>query len=469
MRFKSKLLVSLVLVVAVVMLSGCNLFKQPSGKYTGIVTMSDGETPVPADVYVGGEKYKTVGEDGKFEITLKPGTYKIYAEYMGVKSEEVTLNATSQGGSVVVKIDGLGKVSGTLKTADGTALANQAFKISNVDVTTDANGKYDLVLTYNKHTVLVNYKGYEYSKEQTFQAGTNDIVVDDVKQLTLTLKHKDGSALSGAKATVKVGGFTHQVTADAEGKITFLGVAKPGTLTADISGDLKMPVAEEFSKFQNTVNVDFATATEAEFDVADPDFVDTFDDGLDNWIEGEDWILNDWQETIKGAVVQNGVLTRSEYVPHKTSGVKLKDVEITDAAVVIKVRLLSEREGQNAGMRVHLRNDSDKFNHGYGLNFTATSCLMENWLGNLGSKGAAVKVDPGKGQFPGDDIWCTVTLTLVDHTMRVYVDGNPVLVNPEKGPLVFVEENEEWQHDSGYLWIEYSGALEIDEVRVYHL
>ena len=55
MRFKSKLLVSLVLVVAVVMLSGCNLFKQPSGKYIGIVTMSDGETPVPADVYVGGE------------------------------------------------------------------------------------------------------------------------------------------------------------------------------------------------------------------------------------------------------------------------------------------------------------------------------------------------------------------------------------------------------------------------------
>ena len=108
MRFKSKLLVSLVLVVAVVMLSGCNLFKQPSGKYTGIVTMSDGETPVPADVYVGGEKYKTVGEDGKFEITLKPGTYKIYAEYMGVKSEEVTLNATSQGGSVFGKIDGLG-------------------------------------------------------------------------------------------------------------------------------------------------------------------------------------------------------------------------------------------------------------------------------------------------------------------------------------------------------------------------
>ena len=100
-----------------------------------------------------------------------------------------------------------------------------------------------------------------------------------------------------------------------------------------------MPVAEEFSKFQNTVNVDFATATEAEFDVADPDFVDTFDDGLDNWIEGEDWTLNDWQETIKGAVVKNGVLTRSEYVPHITSGVKLRDVEITDAAVVIKVRL----------------------------------------------------------------------------------------------------------------------------------
>ena len=62
-----------------------------------------------------------------------------------------------------------------------------------------------------------------------------------------------------------------------------------------------------------------------------------------------------------------------------------------------------------------------------------------------------------------------MTLTLVGHTMRVYVDGNPVLVNPESGPLVFVEENEEWQHDSGYLWIEYSGALEIDEVRVYHL
>ena len=68
--------------------------------------------------------------------------------------------------------------------------------------------------------------------------------------------------------------------------------------------------------------------------------------GLDNWIEEEDWELNKWQMTVKGATVQNGILKRTEFVASTTSGLKLKDVEIGDAIAVIRVRTTTERGGR---------------------------------------------------------------------------------------------------------------------------
>ncbi|NLU53907.1 MAG: hypothetical protein GXX05_00500 [Firmicutes bacterium] len=119
-----------------------------------------------------------------------------------------------------------------------------------------------------------------------------------------------------------------------------------------------------------------------------------------------------------------------------------------------------------------MRNDSDQFNKGYGANITTHNVVLENWLGDGGNKGATIQKNPAKSEYPGDGIWTTVTLILQGHTYKIYVDGRQVMVDPEAVdpvPLVLVETDETKQHKSGGFFIEFTGGLEIDEIRLYHL
>jgi len=474
MRFKNRLFISLLL-VAVLILSGCNLFKKPNGKIIGLVTMSDGETPIKAEILVNGEQKVTAGDDGKFEISLKPGDYKLKAVYMEVESDETTVTVEpSKNKNVKITVDGLGKVTFALKTEDGKAIPNQAFKVGDVDFTSDSTGKTgESVVAYGTYNVTLNYKGFAFSENLEIKSGENEIVVTGLKEISLTVKNTNGDAVPNAKATIKVGNFTEEQTTDADGKIKFIGVAGKGELTIDITPLTapRLTLPDAAKEIIGTVAVDFASETEVEVDV-DGDFVETFDAGLDNWIEEEDWELNKWQKTVKGATVQNGILKRTEYVASTTSGLKLKDVEIGDAIAVIRVRTTTERGDSVAGMRVHMRNDSDKFNKGYGANITTHNVVLENWLGDGGNKGATIQKNPAKSEYPGDGIWTTVTLILQGHTYKIYIDGRQVMVDPEAEdpePLVLVETDETKQHTSGGFFIEFTGGLEIDEIRLYHL
>ena len=472
MRFKNRLFISLLL-VAVLILSGCNLFKKPNGKIIGLVTMSDGKTPIKAKILVNGEQKVTAGDDGKFEISLKPGDYKLKAVYMEVESDETTVTVEpSKNKNVKITVDGLGKVTFALKTEDGKAIPNQAFTVSGEPFTSDSTGKTESVVAYGTYNVTLNYKGFAFSENLEIKSGENEIVVTGLKEISLTVKNTNGDVVPNAKATIKVGDFTEEQTTDADGKIKFIGVEGKGELTINTTPLMTLPDAEDAVKVIDTVAVDFASETEVEVDYVLADFVETFDAGLDNWIEEEDWELNQWQMTVKGATVQNGILKRTEYVASTTSGLKLKDVEIGDAIAVIRVRTTTERGTSVAGMRVHMRNNSDKFNKGYGANITTHNVVLENWLGDGGSKGATIQKNPAKSEYPGDGIWTTVTLILQGHTYKIYVDGRQVMVDPEAEdpvPLVLVETDETKQHESGGFFIEFTGGLEIDEIRLYHL
>ncbi|HOL14441.1 MAG TPA: hypothetical protein PLD61_08705, partial [Bacillota bacterium] len=330
MRFKTRLFISLLL-VAVLILSGCNLFKKPNGKIIGLVTMSDGETPIKAEILVNGEQKVTAGDDGKFEISLKPGDYKLKAVYMEVESDETTVTVEpSKNKNVKITVDGLGKVTFALKTEDGKAIPNQAFKVGDVDFTSDSTGKTgESVVAYGTYNVTLNYKGFAFSENLEIKSGENEIVVTGLKEISLTVKNTKGDAVPNAKATIKVGNFTEEQTTDADGKIKFIGVAGKGELTIDPTPP-RMTLPDAAKEIIGTVAVDFASETEVEVNV-DGDFVETFEADLDNWIEEEDWELNKWQKTVKGATVQNGILKRTEFVASTTSGLKLKDVEIGDA------------------------------------------------------------------------------------------------------------------------------------------
>ena len=348
MRFKNRLFISLLL-VAVLILSGCNLFKKPNGKIIGLVTMSDGKTPIKAKILVNGEQKVTAGDDGKFEISLKPGDYKLKAVYMEVESDETTVTVEpSKNKNVKITVDGLGKVTFALKTEDGKAIPNQAFEVGGVAFTSDSTGKTgESVVAYGTYNVTLNYKGFAFSKDLEIKSGENEIVVTGLKEISLTVKNTNGDAVPNTKATIKVGNFTEEQTTDANGKIKFIGVAGKGELTIDPTRAPRMTLPDAAKEIIGTVAVDFASETEVEVNV-DGDFVETFEAGLDNWIEEEDWELNKWQKTVKGATVQNGILKRTEYVASTTSGLKLKDVEIGDAIACDQSQNHNRERGQRS-------------------------------------------------------------------------------------------------------------------------
>ncbi|MDD4694727.1 MAG: DUF1080 domain-containing protein [Firmicutes bacterium] len=457
MNFRKWIFISMSLVLVVLMLSGCNLFARPNGTINGLVTMSDGETPLDAKVFVDGKEKITAGKDGKFELSLKPGSYKVHAEFSGVKSDAVDIDLTNKGTDATLVIAGLGKINGTLKTADGLALGDQSFKIGSVDVTTTADGKYESIIAYGTLPVAVNYKGHQFSKDVEIKSGENDLVVDDLKEITLALKTNSDELLVGYNAVVKVGSFETKAVADEASSIKFIGVTAEGQLTVSENTNLLLP---NEVKYVDTVTVDFANATEAVLGIVLCDFEEDFEAGLENWTEEEAWFLNDWQETIQGINVNNGVLKRDEFVPNKSSGVKLNGVEIGDAIVALRVRTTEEREGTNTGLRIHLRNNSTKFNKGYGVNVSAYSYALENWLGDAGSKGVTKTPETPTPQLT-DDTWATITIIVEGHTTKYYKNGE--LVDE------ITEIDTTKQHTDGGLFLEFNGALEIDTVRIYHL
>lgn len=460
-NLQKKILVSVSLLLVLLMLSGCNLFVKKNGLVTGIVTMGDGKSPLVADIYVAGEKVVKSGADGKFTLDLKPGTYEVQAEYSGVKSQKVSVKVLS-GKTVELSekllIQGLGVFSGVVKTADGLALSGRKVKLGTVEAVTDAEGKYRMFVTSGKQQLTVEYKGYVYSKEFNMPEADHveNITLDKIKEITLTLKNSENKAIAGYLANIEVGAFKETVTSNAEGKIKFIGVAEEGQLEVKVDG-----IPDEITELKSeaTATVNFATATEAVLDLSLPVFADEFND-LDNWEELEPFEYNQWLFTEIGAVIKDGALrkeTKEPYSGAASSSVRLKDHVFGDAVVIIRTKANNEKGTANAGLRVHLRNNEDQFCYGYGVNLSATGYELANW--NWG-KTVAVGVSTGAAQYQ-DENWFTIAIVVKDHTLQYYREG--ILVAET------TETDESKQHLQGSLVLAFTGSLELDNIRIYEL
>jgi len=185
------------------------------------------------------------------------------------------------------------------------------------------------------------------------------------------------------------------------------------------------------------------------------DFVDDFND-LNNWVEEEDFEFNKWAITTKGELeVKDGVLSRKSA---GTSGLKLKDVEMVDAAVVIKLRVNQIPESGAVGSRIQLRNSEDHWCYGLGVNVTTYSYELANWHGKDQPKTAISTPAAPQKQLDVEQSWVTVTAVVKGKKLSYYFDGQ----------LVAEVEGDDFPEKGG-LFLSLTNFVEIDKVAIIKL
>lgn len=185
------------------------------------------------------------------------------------------------------------------------------------------------------------------------------------------------------------------------------------------------------------------------------DFVDEFND-LNNWLEEEDFEFNKWAITTKGELeVKDGILLRKSA---GTSGLKLKDVEIKDAAVAIRLRVNQMPESGAVGTRIHLRNPEDHWCYGLGVNITTYSYELANWHGKGEAKTAVSTPAAAQKQLDIEQSWVTVTAVIKGNKLSYYLDGQLV-----------AEVEEDGFPEKGGLFLSVTNFIEIDKVAVFNL
>lgn len=185
------------------------------------------------------------------------------------------------------------------------------------------------------------------------------------------------------------------------------------------------------------------------------DFVEDFND-LNNWVEEEDFEFNKWAITTKGELeVKDGILLRKSA---GTSGLKLKDVEIKDAAVAIKLRVNQKPESGAVGTRIHLRNSEDHWCYGLGVNVTTYSYELANWHGKGEAKTAVSTPASPQSQLDVEKSWVTVTAVVKGNKLSYYIDGQLV-----------AEVEEDAFPEKGNLFLSVTHLMELDKVAVFKL
>jgi len=187
-----------------------------------------------------------------------------------------------------------------------------------------------------------------------------------------------------------------------------------------------------------------------------PAFVDDFDN-LDNWIEEEDFEFNQWAITTKGFLkVQDGVLFRETA---GNSGLKLKNLEIVDAAVAVRIRMAKVPESGTVGARIHLRNAEMNWCYGRGINASSYSYELATWHGKGNDKKAIVGPQSPTAQFTEELGWATITAVIQGNKLSYYLNGE----------LIAESDDPESPFAKGGIFLSLTHNMEIDKIAVYTL
>lgn len=185
-----------------------------------------------------------------------------------------------------------------------------------------------------------------------------------------------------------------------------------------------------------------------------PILVDDLND-LNKWVEEEDYEYNKWAITTKGELeVKNGVLSRKSA---GNSGLKLKDFEIVDGAVVVRARVTQKPETGAVGFRVHVRNGEEHWSHGYGLNTSSYSYELSAWHGKDKGKSATLAPTPAKAYLVPESSWMTVVVVIQGNKLSYYHDGELVAEVTDEGK----------SYAKGGVFLSLTHFVEIDKVLVY--
>jgi len=464
MKLKNRVIFFTSLMLIVLMLSGCTLFPVANGKVVGKVTKGDGETVVPgAEVFVGGKKVVTDNK-GEFSINLLPGKYSIIAKAAGKDSDPVSFEIKKgETTQLTIKISGIAVgLSGTVKISGDKPLPGAKVSLGTTSAITGADGKYIMNVDPGEAEMVVEYKGYKYTAPFTVpekDTAVKDFELAELAEISLTLKNNEGAAHDGLSATVEKALFKDTVNTNDVGMLSF--IAPKGE--ADVTVNLPLLGTDHVYSF--TKSATLGTTTDLVYDVADKCiFQDDFSNDLSKWVEGEAWDLNQWAHTTKGAKIVNGVLTR-DFVAATSSGLKIKDLVVTDAIVIVKARSTEAREGATAGLRIQVRNNIGYWAQGLGSNSSTYGTEIANWVfygldkAPKATKFDAVSPDPNEPQFAEDGEWITIAVAVQDQTLRYFRNGTNLINTSATDP-----ENQQTQ---GGIFIEFNGGIEIDEISVY--
>lgn len=186
-----------------------------------------------------------------------------------------------------------------------------------------------------------------------------------------------------------------------------------------------------------------------------PVFIDDFNN-LDNWIEEDDFEFNQWAITTKGhLVLKDGTVTRDS---QGNSGLKLKNYEIDDGAVAIRVRVAELPDKITVGGRIMLRNSENNWCYGVGVNVSTYGYELANWHGKGNAKTSIVAPAGSLPQLYLDQ-WATITAVIEGNTVSYYLDGELIAENTDDDLI----------YDKGGIFITIANYLEIDKIAIWKL
>jgi hypothetical protein len=215
------------------------------GEVTGTVTDADGQPLVGARVVaVGTGRSTTTASDGRYRLLLEPGSYTLRFRAAGKAVVERSVDVTAGSTQVVdasLVAAGLGTVSGTVTSRDGTPIAGATVALDNpaYTATTAADGTYTLTgVPAETYTLTVSAEGwFTVDREVTVAAGTSvtvDVALRDVPHVGIL---GDDSSDRVAAMLRAAGMTTEELTFSSTARIPELDVVvfnDPASTTAAV-------------------------------------------------------------------------------------------------------------------------------------------------------------------------------------------------------------------------------------------